>query len=471
VQIINSLLQKMLSTARARELPQRVVAPQLVPVPVATPPEAGPGGREEPSDNFWLAAMATLLADNESQPTPRSGIEEAYTAANAKKKTLEQMAFVQSQLEELSDGFNRLINSQSELKPLHVTSARFTKANLQEGPPTVAEFPRYRLTSGALSLVVVGTPGTVEIFELPAEQLHLAAGQERGQRRRLAWTLIEKKNTCYWYADQLPLDLRARTVLLKQLFYDFIKSAWLRRIEGAATKPLSEQNLDKNEAITVTRLIQEKQNLVNKLLSRDEELTSAIARDLHDVIIADIMLLKGRLAADPPNASREEIVEVLDLLTKRLREICYNLTPRDLADWGLKTVLEDLAHQFGKQNDASCVFKCQADLPCVEHAVQLQIYRIVQEGLNNVAKYAQAKNVSISLSSDERIFRIAVEDDGKGFEVEEVGLKRSSDGGTGLHDLRERTELIRCFHPAKLSVLSQPGQGTKVTLEISYRLG
>jgi signal transduction histidine kinase len=51
--------------------------------------------------------------------------------------------------------------------------------------------------------------------------------------------------------------------------------------------------------------------------------------------------------------------------------------------------------------------------------------------------------------------------------VDEAALRRSSDSGTGLHDLRERTELIRCFHPARLGIVSAPGRGTTVSLEVN----
>jgi len=426
-----------------------------------------PGKEEEPSDLFWLGTLPSLLIDGDNGPKENVHKAAGFLLDILQTKTRQQMSLVQNQLEELVNGFNRLSNSELTLKPLHITSASLTTpaANGES-----AEFPRYRLTSGSLCLIVVCSLGKVEIYELPADQLYLADGQAGIEKRRLSWSLQEKKNTWFWYADALPLDSSTRTVLIKQLFCEFVKAAWSRRREGVQTKTLSHPSLERSEAITLKSLIQEKQNLVNKLLSRDEELTSAIARDLHDVIIADIMLLKSRLNNDPDHTSKEEIIRVLDQLTKSLREICYNLTPRDLADWGLKTVLEDLAHQFSKQNETPCTFKCEEDLPTVEHAVQLQIYRIVQEGLNNVAKYAEAKNVSISLAAQDGIFRIAVVDDGNGFEVDEVALRRSAYGGSGLHDLRERTDLIRCFHPAKLAIISAPGKGTTVSLEINYRL-
>jgi signal transduction histidine kinase len=425
---------------------------------------------EEPSDSVWLTALtAILFLDPSHLRSQEKQITDTAIASpeSLRKSTIAQMNFVQDYLEEISNGFNKIANSLDRLKALHVTSARFAKQSSPEKILASKGFPRYRLTCGSLSLIVAGEPGVVEIFELPADQLFLAAGEERIDKRRLFWNLKEKDAAFTWCSDGLPLDGSARKVMLKQVFLEFVKAAWHRRKDGAQTETLSRRRTAKEQAISVQSLIEEKQNLVNKLLSRDEELTSAIARDLHDVVIAEIMLLKGRLTSDPSQTTKEDILEVLDRLNKRLREICYNLTPRDLADWGLKTVLEDLAHQFGKQNEAHCSFKCEENLPIVEHAVQLQIYRIVQEGLNNAAKYAEAKNVSINLSTHDGILRVSVEDDGKGFEVDEVALKRSTDGGSGLHDLRERTELIRCFHPARLAIISETGCGTTVSVEIN----
>jgi signal transduction histidine kinase len=465
VQIFKSLLEQILGSSEKplQESQDSVQAPDGSRTGSPEP------AQEEPSEAAWLSAVPHALNSDQGMASQTKKQADAALASPEvlRRKTIAQMNFVQDFLEELSNGFNKVAASHKRLKALHITSARFSKHPSPETNPNSEELPRYRLTCGMLSVIVTGGKGVVEIFELPADQLFLAAGQERVDKRRLVWNLQDQDNLFAWYADGLPLDASSRQVMLKQLFFDFVKAAWHRQQDGVQTESLAVRRVEKEQAITVQNLIEEKQNLVNKLLSRDEELTSAIARDLHDVVIADIMLLKGRLTCDPVQADKEEILDVLDRLTKRLREICYNLTPRDLADWGLKTVLEDLAHQFGKKNDANCTFVCIENLPAIEHAVQLQIYRIVQEGLNNVAKYAEAKNVSINLSVVDGTLKVSVEDDGKGFEVDEVALQRSTDGGSGLHDLRERTELIRCFHPARLAIVSEPGHGTSVTVEIN----
>jgi signal transduction histidine kinase len=467
VQIFKSLLEKILGKSEEPLQESQDVEP-------ATNGSRLSGVRsaeEEPTDATWLSALPAILSSLDGLTRPQKKQSDTSSSTPSpevlRKKTIAQMNFIQDFLEELSDGFNKVASSHDRLKSLRITSARFSKQPSNENKTASGEFPRYRLTCGSLSFIVTGDNGLIEIFELPADQLFLARAQEGVDKRRMLWNLQREKKTFAWYSDGLPLDASARQVMLKQLFIDFVKAAWYRHLDGAQTESLSDRRVEKEQAVSVQSLIQEKQNLVNKLLSRDEELTSAIARDLHDVVIADIMLLKGRLACEPQQASREETLDVLDRLTKRLREICYNLTPRDLADWGLKTVLEDLAHQFGKKNDANCTFACLENLPTIEHAVQLQIYRIVQEGLNNVAKYAEAKNVSINLSFVDGILKVSVQDDGKGFEVDEVALQRKSDGGSGLHDLRERTELIRCFHPARLAIVSEPGHGTSVTVEIN----
>jgi signal transduction histidine kinase len=99
--------------------------------------------------------------------------------------------------------------------------------------------------------------------------------------------------------------------------------------------------------------------------------------------------------------------------------------------------------------------------------VKLHIFRIVQECLNNIDKYASASRVSLEISKPSpEVLRFAVIDNGSGFKMTEVGPP-STVGGMGLHNLYERVELIRVYFPAQLFLRSTPGAGARISLEIT----
>ncbi|MGH9551173.1 MAG: sensor histidine kinase, partial [Terriglobales bacterium] len=215
----------------------------------------------------------------------------------------------------------------------------------------------------------------------------------------------------------------------------------------------------------VRELLLAGQNMAQKIVSQQEEIQNRIARDLHDAIIADIMALK-RSIDEQKGLSTDEITRTLEAISQRLREICHDLTPRDLRDWGLQTVIEDMLERLAQRTGADCSLECEKDLPEFPYPVQLHLYRIIQESLNNVEKYAEATRVTVRFEVSEQRFRLTMHDNGKGFSASEQESRRAREGGTGLSGIRERAEMIRCFYPMQLKVESQPGQGSTTVLEL-----
>jgi len=223
---------------------------------------------------------------------------------------------------------------------------------------------------------------------------------------------------------------------------------------------------DDPKALLHEVLIQ-KQNLAYKVVSQHEEVKHRLARDLHDTIIADLLMLRRYLAGDR-KLSTEETIQIVDDVVRQLREICNDFAPRNLHDWGLQMTLQDLAERLKTRTGIDCVFACNANLVNLPEPVQLHIFRIVQECLNNVEKYAKASQALIQLDTDQKILRLTVSDNGSGLE----GRKESREnllesGGMGMQSMRERVELIRCYFPTKLAIQSVPGKGLSVVLELT----
>jgi len=206
----------------------------------------------------------------------------------------------------------------------------------------------------------------------------------------------------------------------------------------------------------------EKQNLVYRLLNQQEELKNDVARELHDTVIADLMALKRNLASEA-DLNRDDIQNALQQVIDRLRDICGEFAPR-LQDWGLSIAIEALLERVEQNGQVDCVFNCDEELPSLPDVVELNIFRIVQECLNNITKYAKATRVIVTLSSQSGELECSVQDNGVGFDP--TKKVRSGSSGLGLSSMKDRVEVIRAFFPATLSVESAHGAGTRIVLSL-----
>ncbi len=219
---------------------------------------------------------------------------------------------------------------------------------------------------------------------------------------------------------------------------------------------------------TIQELTLEKQNLAYKVVSQQEEMKYRLARELHDTIIADLMMLKRYLGGDR-KLSTDETIEIVDHIVMQLRDICSDFAPRNFKEWGLKMTLKDTLDRMSERTGIQSTFLCEFEIPELPDPVGLHTYRIIQEGLNNVEKYSGASEVSLIIERPrEKSLRFRLSDNGKGFTTEgNSSPRRTGDsGGMGMGGMKERADLIRCFFPTSLSVDSSPGHGSTVTLEI-----
>lgn len=240
---------------------------------------------------------------------------------------------------------------------------------------------------------------------------------------------------------------------------------------GSAPDPSKVMGLYKKEdwMRTIQELTLEKQNLAYKVVSQQEEMKYRLARELHDTIIADLMMLKRYLGGDR-KLSNEETIEIVDHIVMQLRDICSDFAPRNFKEWGLKMTLKDTLDRMSERTGIQSTFLCEFEIPELPDPVGLHTYRIIQEGLNNVEKYSGASEVSLLIERPkEKTLRFRLSDNGKGFSTQETGATRRTGtdvGGMGMGGMKERADLIRCFFPTSLSVDSSPGHGSTVTIEI-----
>jgi len=201
--------------------------------------------------------------------------------------------------------------------------------------------------------------------------------------------------------------------------------------------------------------------LATHLQNVREDERGHLARELHDELGAlltaaklDVARLRSRLAGNLPEAA-ERLAHLTSTLNSGIalkRRIVEDLRPSSLSHLGLVASLEILAREFEERSGLSIT----TDLESVElgGSAQLTVYRLVQESLTNIAKYAAASQAEISLHNFDRYISVEVKDNGKGFRVESVGPTSH-----GLAGMRHRVEAAG----GRLTVTSTEGSGTRIS--------
>jgi len=200
--------------------------------------------------------------------------------------------------------------------------------------------------------------------------------------------------------------------------------------------------------------------LATHLQNVREDERGHLARELHDELGAlltaaklDVARIKSRLGGNYPEATErlEHLTSTLNSGIALKRRIVEDLHPSSLSHLGLVASLEILAREF--QERSGLVISTNLEHVELDSSSQLTIYRLVQESLTNISKYASAKKVCVKLESTDGYAIVEVVDDGKGFNIREVGA-----GSYGLTGMRHRVEAIS----GKLTVSSAEGRGAHI---------
>lgn len=190
-------------------------------------------------------------------------------------------------------------------------------------------------------------------------------------------------------------------------------------------------------------LRQEKTNSMNftkQLLENTEEERKRIASDLHDSISHELLNLKSIFMQDLVVVNSK-----IDTIINDIRGISRNLHPVMFDKIGLLPNIEQLVERLQNQNDFFVSTEINYN-GTLSSAAELQIYRIIQEALTNIIKYAQAHAAKITITEQKGKIAIEIKDNGKGFDVKQV---LNSGKAFGLHNIIERSRVIggeACFY-------------------------
>lgn len=242
-------------------------------------------------------------------------------------------------------------------------------------------------------------------------------------------------------------------------FNDTTINGILINYHDISTRKKAENNLVRNK--------NELKKLTAELITIQETEKKMLAQELHDEIGQALTAMKINLSSIKSNLPTNHDVraikriaetnEILDNIISQIHNISLNLRPELLDVLGLAATLKSYGNQFAKRTGIRVHFKNNTQ-KTLDNRKEINLYRIVQEAFNNTAKYAEAKNIILSLQDDENNFHLTIEDDGKGFNLNAT----PSSPGMGLIGMKERVSSMN----GEMEIKSEPGKGTRIKIEV-----
>lgn len=206
------------------------------------------------------------------------------------------------------------------------------------------------------------------------------------------------------------------------------------------------------------------------LVTAQEDERRKIARDLHDHLGQQLTGLRLKLQTHKEACGDDEklctAVEQLQAIAQRVDEemdfLAWQLMPASLDEFGLPVALANFVQEWSKHFDTPAEFHTMGlESERLPAEIEINVYRIAQEAMNNIAKHAEAAGVDVLLERRDSHLVLIVEDDGKGFEPEVIDAK--IDGKKiGLMNMRERASFVR----GTIEIESHLGDGTTVFVRI-----
>ncbi|GAB6095970.1 hypothetical protein JCM14469_22230 [Desulfatiferula olefinivorans] len=219
------------------------------------------------------------------------------------------------------------------------------------------------------------------------------------------------------------------------------------------------------------------QTLTQEIIKAQENERQRIARDLHDnvaqdlasLIISSDTLFEG--FDDIPKEVRrrtEQFSKVLKRAISSIRELAYDLRPPSLDQLGLVRTLSQYCTDYSETNLIAVDFySAGLEKLALDFDTEINLYRLIQEALNNVRKHSGADHVTIRLVASYPEIILRIEDTGQGFDLERRAAEALNEKRMGLKSMEERVKLLK----GSFTIRSRPGEGTMILVKLPYSQG
>lgn len=296
----------------------------------------------------------------------------------------------------------------------------------------------------------------------PIEKEQAVIDRIIGNKNRTGWqgelNITNRNNESIWLdLSMVPVTIKKEESELLIICFDITE------------RKIAEQEVDRLNSENVNDKINQQKIISSKIVENQENEQNRIAREIHDGIGQMLTGLKFSLESinldDKEKAAQKiEYLKKLSLdIIKGVRTATFNLMPPELSDHGINSALAKLTQELSKLTGKNILFYNKTDFEQrLDSLVEINIYRLTQEAINNAIKYADSTHIIVQLSHSATLLSITIDDNGKGFEVNEAKKSRNSQSGMGLLFMKERIQYIN----GRVFINSIPGEGTRITFNI-----
>ncbi|CAC9975334.1 sensor histidine kinase [Flavobacterium panici] len=282
------------------------------------------------------------------------------------------------------------------------------------------------------------------------------------EKQRSGWQgeikILNKENQTIW------LDLSMVPVTIKKDELELLIVCFNITERKKAQREVERLNLE-----NTTEKINQQKIISSKIVENQENEQNRIAKEIHDGIGQMLTGLKFSLESinlDDREKSEQKIEYLKKLsldIIKGVRTATFNLMPPELSDHGIVSSLAKLTQELSKLTGKEILFYNKTDFDQrLDSLIEINIYRLTQEAINNAIKYAESSHIIVQLSHSETLLSVIIDDNGKGFDINTVDKKRNSESGMGLLFMKERIQYIN----GRVFINSIPGEGTRITFNI-----
>nr|WP_315156417.1 type IV pili methyl-accepting chemotaxis transducer N-terminal domain-containing protein [uncultured Flavobacterium sp.] len=229
------------------------------------------------------------------------------------------------------------------------------------------------------------------------------------------------------------------------------------------------QEVERLNIANIENKLNQQKIISSKIVENQENEQNRIAREIHDGIGQMLTGLKFSLESINLEDKEKAAVKIdylkklsLDII-KGVRTATFNLMPPELSDHGINSALSKLTLELSKLTGKNILFYNKTDFNArLDSLIEINIYRLTQEAINNAIKYADSTHIIVQLSHSATLLSITVDDNGKGFDINAVEKKRNSESGMGMLFMKERIQYIN----GRVFFNSIPNEGTRITFNI-----
>jgi signal transduction histidine kinase len=215
------------------------------------------------------------------------------------------------------------------------------------------------------------------------------------------------------------------------------------------------------------RLIMEKR-VLNAVINTEESERKRFAKDLHDglgPLLSSVKMSFSAVEVKDNNSDQKAILssakQAINEAISSLKEISNNLSPHILDNFGLASAIRSFTNKIDQTGKIKIEFRSNIQEKRYTGNTEVILYRAICELITNTLKHAKAKKILISLDEEDSKLKVLYQDDGRGFDYNQVLLNET--GGMGLPNIRSRINSIN----GNFAVDSLPGEGVVVTIGVS----